>query len=44
VVRNGDTLHVIAKRHHLTVGQLLALNQLNASAKLQPGQKLIVEN
>jgi len=44
VVRNGDTLHSIAKRHGITVDRLMALNRLKASARLQPGQKLIVEN
>jgi membrane-bound lytic murein transglycosylase D len=44
VVRNGDTLHSIAKQHGMAVDRLTALNRLKASAKLQPGQKLIVEN
>jgi membrane-bound lytic murein transglycosylase D len=44
VVRNGDTAHLIAKRHHMAVDRLLALNQLKATSKLQPGQRLIVEN
>jgi len=44
VVRNGDTLNSIAKRHQMALERLLALNRLNAHAKLQPGQKLIVEN
>jgi len=43
-VRNGDTVHSIAKRHNMAVDRLLALNQLNAKSKLQPGQKLIIEN
>jgi membrane-bound lytic murein transglycosylase D len=43
-VRNGDTVHSIAKRHNMAVDRLLALNQLNAKSKLQPGQKVIVEN
>jgi len=43
-VRNGDTAHLIAKRHHMAVDRLLALNQLKATSKLQPGQRLIVEN
>jgi len=38
-VRNGDTVHSIAKRHNMAVDRLLALNQLNAKSKLQPGQK-----
>jgi membrane-bound lytic murein transglycosylase D len=44
LVRNGDTAHLIAKRHHMAVDRLLALNQLKATSKLQPGQRLIVEN
>ncbi len=44
VVRSGDTLHTIAKRHQMALDRLLALNQLKAHSKLQPGQKLIVEN
>ena len=44
VVRSGDTVHAIAKRHQMAVDRLLALNQLKPSSKLQPGQKLIVEN
>jgi len=44
VVRNGDTLHSVAKRHRMAVDRLLAINQLKVNSKLQPGQKLIVEN
>jgi len=44
VVRTGDTLSSIAKHHRMALERLLALNRLNAHAKLQPGQKLIVEN
>jgi membrane-bound lytic murein transglycosylase D len=44
VVRNGDTLHQIAQRHHMALDRLLDLNQLKAASKLQPGQKLMVEN
>jgi membrane-bound lytic murein transglycosylase D len=43
-VRNGDTVRSIAKRHNMALERLLALNQLNARSKLQPGQRLIVEN
>jgi membrane-bound lytic murein transglycosylase D len=42
VVRNGDTLHSIAKRHNVALDRLLALNQLKAGSKLQPGQKLVL--
>ena len=44
VVRNGDTLNSIAKRHQMALERLLALNRLSIQAKLQPGQKLIVGN
>jgi len=44
VVRTGDTLSSIAKHHRMALERLLALNRLNTRAKLQPGQKLIVEN
>lgn len=44
VVRSGDTLGSIAKRHQMAIERLLALNRLNTHAKLQPGQKLIVGN
>jgi membrane-bound lytic murein transglycosylase D len=44
VVRNGDTLTSIAKRHGMALNRLLALNQLKADIKVQAGQKLIVEN
>jgi membrane-bound lytic murein transglycosylase D len=43
IVRSGDTLHSIAKRHGMEVDRLVALNQLKAGAQLQPGQKLIIE-
>jgi membrane-bound lytic murein transglycosylase D len=44
VVRRGDTLHTIAKRHHMPLNRLLVLNQLNVHSRLQPGQRLILEN
>lgn len=44
VVRNGDTLQQVAKRHRMTLDRLLAINQLKSASKLQPGQKLMVEN
>ena len=43
VVRPGDTLYSIAKRHNMTIERLLALNQLASNSKLQPGQKILVE-
>lgn len=44
VVRNGDTLQLVAKRHRMALDRLLALNQMKLSSKLKPGQKLVVEN
>jgi membrane-bound lytic murein transglycosylase D len=41
-VAKGDTLYSIAKRHNLTIEELLDLNQLDAETILQPGQKLRV--
>jgi LysM repeat protein len=41
VVRRGDTLWAIAKRHETTVRQLLQLNDLD-SAKIRVGEKLRV--
>ena len=43
-VRTGDTLFSIAKKHNMTVERLLALNHMNSKSKLQPGQKMVVEN
>jgi membrane-bound lytic murein transglycosylase D len=43
IVRSGDTLYSIAKQHNTTVERLLALNQLGSPAKLQPGQRILVD-
>jgi membrane-bound lytic murein transglycosylase D len=43
-VRSGDTVHSIAKKHKMPLDRLLALNRLTPQAKLQAGQKLIIEN
>jgi LysM repeat protein len=42
VVRPGDSLWTIARRHKLTVADLTAANGLAANAALQPGRKLII--
>jgi len=42
VVAGGDSLWTIAKKNHLTVGELAAANNLKAGAALRPGQKLII--
>jgi LysM repeat protein len=41
-VRRGETPYAIARKHGLTVEQLLKANRLAAGATIQPGQKLIV--
>ncbi len=41
-VKRGDTLYSIAKKHHLTVDDLLELNDLRRGHKLHAGEKLRV--
>ena len=41
-VRKGDTMHSIAKRHNLTVGELRELNQFSRRHKIHTGDKLRV--
>jgi membrane-bound lytic murein transglycosylase D len=41
-VKKGDTLYSIAKSHHLSVDELLEINELDADHKLHPGEKLRV--
>jgi len=43
-VRRGDSLWIIAKRHNVTVKQLLSLNGLSKNKHLRPGQQLIIQN
>lgn len=40
VVRGGDTLSVIARRHGLSLARLLGLNGLSAQSIIRPGQVL----
>ena len=40
VVRSGDTLYGIARRHRTAVDTLARMNQLSATVVLQPGQKI----
>ena len=40
-VQPGDTLYGISKRHHVSLAELMAANQMT-SPSLKPGQKLIV--
>jgi murein DD-endopeptidase MepM/ murein hydrolase activator NlpD len=42
VVNHGDTLHSIAHRYHVTVGELARANNLDAGAKLKLGTRLNV--
>ena len=42
VVKAGDSLWAIARKHDLTVAQLTAANNLNAKSSLKPGQKLLI--
>src|ERR1700744_5792202 len=42
--RRGDTLKRIAQKHGITVKQLLAWNRMKASARVKPGQTLIVSS
>jgi membrane-bound lytic murein transglycosylase D len=40
VVRSGDTLYGIARRHRTAVDTLASINHLSVSVALQPGQRL----
>jgi membrane-bound lytic murein transglycosylase D len=42
-VRSGDSPFSIAKKHKMSLNRLLALNHLDKSSKIFPGQTLIVE-
>lgn len=42
IVKPGDSLWSIAKKHKLTVADLTATNGLAANANLQPGKKLLI--
>ena len=41
-VKKGDTYYSIAKSHHLSVGELLAINELDSDHMLHPGERLRV--
>lgn len=41
-IRKGETLASIAKRNHITVGELCRLNHLNPNSSLHSGQRLRV--
>lgn len=42
VVKRGDSLTEIARRHDMTVPQLCRLNKLSSRATIHPGQRLLV--
>ncbi len=42
-IRSGDTLWTIAQRYDMSVDELAAMNGLDSSAKIKPGQKIIVK-
>ncbi len=42
VVKSGDSLWSIAKKHKLTVADLTAANGIAANVRLQPGKKLLI--
>lgn len=39
-VQPGDTLWGIARKHHISVKQLLSINQLDSTTPIKPGQQL----
>jgi murein DD-endopeptidase MepM/ murein hydrolase activator NlpD len=41
-VQPGDTLHAIARRHGVSIAQLIDLNDLGDGAALKPGQRLLL--
>jgi membrane-bound lytic murein transglycosylase D len=41
-VKKGDTYYSIAKSHHLSVDELLSINELDADHMLHPGERLRV--
>lgn len=42
-VVSGDTFYSISRKYHLSVEELLELNQMNADSVIVPGQKMIVQ-
>ena len=43
IVKSGDTLWHIARRHKMTTNALLALNKLSKDSVIQPGQRIKVK-
>jgi membrane-bound lytic murein transglycosylase D len=44
IVRRGDTLSTIARRHHVRMSELVALNGLRSRNRIRVGQKLRLPN
>ncbi len=42
VVRRGDSLYRIAKKHNLSVNELCRLNRISTKQAIKPGQRLLV--
>jgi membrane-bound lytic murein transglycosylase D len=42
VVRNGDSLYLIANKFRVTIGDLLRWNKIDKNKVLRPGQKITV--
>lgn len=42
IVKAGDSLWSVAKKHHLTIAELTGSNNLKSNAVLKPGQKLLI--
>ncbi len=43
LVRSGDSPYTIARRHNMSLGDLLRLNGLTPRSKIYPGQELKVK-
>jgi LysM repeat protein len=43
VVKRGDTLYSIARKHGLTVKELLRINRMKESSPIRPGQKIYLK-
>ena len=42
IVKSGDSLWSVAKKHHITVAQLTAANNIMADTAVHPGKKLLI--
>ncbi|MGM9773769.1 MAG: LysM peptidoglycan-binding domain-containing protein, partial [Candidatus Egerieousia sp.] len=42
-IRKGDTLYMIAKRHNMSLNDLLSINGLSKKSKILPGKKIKVK-